>query len=104
MECISNLPDYDRPRVFKLLFCKDAFLITAVSAIWTMARGRTFDTGAGRDLRIAEACLDRTFSSDISLGIGFDSNANLITEPSQVIHASQAQACYPPNFLNTPSN
>jgi hypothetical protein len=89
MKGVGNFSYYEGSRVLNLLLGRESLGLTAVSAVWAIAGRRTFDASAGRNFEVTEAFLDRTFTPQVAVCIGFQRNAELIAKPSEIVHAEQ---------------
>jgi hypothetical protein len=70
MNRVGDLPYGDRLCVFDLFRSEEGVLRAAMPTIRAVARSRPFDSGTGRNFKIAEARFDGAFPADVRAGRG----------------------------------
>jgi hypothetical protein len=85
VERIGNLAEDKRMCVVKLLLRPESIVISAVSAVWAVARGRLCDAGSGCDFEITEALFDRALTSEIAVFIRIYRDAHLVSQSFEIV-------------------
>jgi hypothetical protein len=71
--------------VVKLLLRPESIVISAVSTVWTVARGRPCDAGSWCDFEITEAPFDRALTSEIAIFIRIYRDVHLVPQSFEIV-------------------
>src|SRR5260370_2788799 len=81
---VGHFSQNDGSRVLNLFLGEECITLTFVTAVRAVARSRTFDSSARRNLEISKTTLDRAFPAKVAVLVSSNWNAELGAETVEI--------------------